>query len=189
MLKEVRSSVKEEIDARLKPSTSASNSFDPNAVHDADDSREPLASPARTPVPKYNAVEPFYSPQPLQHPRINLVGPPPPLKANAFAKWKLDMESHMRSASTQLWSIVVNGFNPKDPMNLTPREAVDDQLNATAHHMLRTAVTDDYSDSIALLKTAKEIWDCLEEALEGDEAIRRSRLALLKQEVNLFVRN
>ena len=38
MLKEVQSSVKEEIDARLKPSTSASNSFDPNAVHDADDS-------------------------------------------------------------------------------------------------------------------------------------------------------
>ena len=189
MLKEVRSSVKEEIDARLKPSTSASNSFDPNAVHDADDSREPLASPARTQVPKYNAVEPFYSPQPLQHPRINPVGPPPPLKANAFAKWKLDMESHIRSASTQLWWIVVNGFNPKDPMNLTPREAVDDQLNATAHNMLRTAVTDDYSDSIALLKTAKEIWDCLEEALEGDEAIRRSRLALLKQEVNLFVRN
>ena len=189
LLKEVRSSVKEEVDARLKPSTSASNSFNPNEVHDVDDSREPLASPGRTPVPKYNAVEPFYSPQPLQHPRINPVGPPPPLKANAFAKWKLDMESHIRSASTQLWWIVVNGFNPKDPMNLTPREAVDDQLNATAHNILRTAVTDDYSDSIALLKTAKEIWDCLEEALEGDEAIRRSRLALLKQEVNLFVRN
>jgi hypothetical protein len=62
MLKEVHSSVKEEIEARLKPSTSASNSFDPNAVHDVDDSREPLASPARTQVPKYNAVEPFYSP-------------------------------------------------------------------------------------------------------------------------------
>jgi len=74
-------------------------------------------------------------------------------------------------------------------MNLTPTEAVDDQLKATAHNMVRTAVTDDYSDSIALLKTAKEIWDCLEEALEEDEVIRRSRLALLKQEVNLFVRN
>ena len=77
MLKEVRASVKEEIDARLKPSTSASNSFNPNEVHDADDSREPLSSPARTHVPKYNAVEPFYSPQPLQHPHINPVGPPP----------------------------------------------------------------------------------------------------------------
>ena len=74
-------------------------------------------------------------------------------------------------------------------MNLTPREAVDDQLNATAHNILHIAVTDDYSDSISLLKTAKEIRDCLEEALEGDEAIRSSRLALLKQEVNLFVRN
>ena len=50
MLNEVRASVKEEIDARLKPSTSASNSFDPNAVHDVNDSREPLASPARTQV-------------------------------------------------------------------------------------------------------------------------------------------
>ena len=75
MLSEVRSSVKEEIDARLKPSTSASNSFNPNEVHDADDSREPLASPARTQVPKYNVVEPFYSPQALQHPHINPVGP------------------------------------------------------------------------------------------------------------------
>ena len=77
MLKEVRSSVNEEIDVVLKPSTSASNSFDPNAILDADDSREPLASPSRTQVPKYNAVEPFYSPQPLQHPRINPIGPPP----------------------------------------------------------------------------------------------------------------
>ena len=62
MLKEVRSSVKEEIDARLKPLISASNSFDPNVVHDADDLREPLTSPARTQVPKYNVVETFYSP-------------------------------------------------------------------------------------------------------------------------------
>ena len=59
MLKEVRSSVKEEIDARLKPSTSASNSFDPNAVHDADDSREPLASPPRTKFPSTMPWNPF----------------------------------------------------------------------------------------------------------------------------------
>jgi len=115
MLKEVRSLVKEDMLKALDicvTSTSASNSFNQNVIRDADDSREPLASPTCTQVPKYNVVEPFYSPQPLQHPHINPVGPPPPLKANAFAKWKLDMESHIRSASTQIWWIVVNGFNP-----------------------------------------------------------------------------
>src|SRR3954471_15559866 len=54
--------------------------------------------------------------------------------------------------------------------------------------MLRRAVPDDYQDSIALLKTAKEIWDTLREIFEGDISVKRSRLALLKTEVNMFVR-
>ena len=98
---------------------------------------------------------PFTQDNPCNILALILLGRLRPFKANAFAKWKLDMESHILSASTQLWWTVVNGFNPKDPMILTPREAVDDPLNATAHNMLRTAMTEDYSDSIALLKTAK----------------------------------
>ena len=44
LLKEVRSSVKEEVDARIKPSTSASNSFNPNKFHDVEDTRESCCS-------------------------------------------------------------------------------------------------------------------------------------------------
>jgi len=38
------------------------------------------------------------------------------------------------------------------------------------------------------LKTAKEIWGTLREIFEGDVSVQRSRLALLKTEVNMFVR-
>src|SRR3954464_13296919 len=119
-----------------------------------------------------------------------ILGPPPPPRLNpdTFGKWKLAMESHIRSASTQLWWIILRGHHPENPSSLSPREEVDEQLNDTACHMLRQAVPDDYQDSIALLKTAKEIWDTLREIFEGDASVQRSRLTLLKTEVNMFVR-
>ena len=98
------------------------------------------------------------------------------------------MESHIRSASTQLWWVILRGHHPEDPSSLSPREEVDEQLNDTACHMLRRAVPDDYQDSIALLKTAKEICDTLREIFEGDISVQRSHLALLRTEVNMFVR-
>ena len=65
---------------------------------------------------------------------------------------------------------------------------MDDQLNASACHMLRKAVIPEYKDSIALLKTAKEIWDTLQDIFEGDDSVQRSRLAMLKQDINLFIK-
>src|SRR3954469_13608149 len=98
------------------------------------------------------------------------------------------MESHIQSASTQLWWVILRGHHPEDPSSLSPREEVDEKLNDIACHMLRWAAPDDYQDSIVLLKTAKEIWDTLQEIFEGDISVQISRLALLKTEVNMFVR-
>ena len=50
------------------------------------------------------------------------------------------MDSHVPSASPQFWDVVILGFNPYDPNNLTAMKAEDDQLNATTLHMLRQAV-------------------------------------------------
>src|SRR3954471_10625773 len=89
---------------------------------------------------------------------------------------------------TQLWWVILRCHHPEDPSSLSPREEVDEQLNDTACHMLRRAVPDDYQEYIALLKTTKEIWNTLREIFEGDISVQRSRLALLKTEVNMFVR-
>ena len=80
-------------------------------------------------------------------------------------------------------------FQAQGSTSFTLRGAIGDLFNATSLNILFTEVTDDYSDYIALFKTAKEICDCRKESLEGDEAIQTSRVAFLKQEVDLFVRN
>src|SRR3954471_21635477 len=120
--------------------------------------------------------------------RILIILGTPLLNPDKFGKCKLAMESHVRSASTQLWWVILSGHHPEDPSSLYPREEIDEQLNDTACHMLRKAVPNDYQHSIALLKTAKEIWDTLCEIFEGDISVQRSRLAILKTEVNMFVR-
>ena len=85
--------------------------------------------------------------------------------------------------------MIVNGFNTKDPTSLTPRKIVDDQLNATTLNMLWLSISDEYSDLIALLKTAKEFSKSLEDMFEGYDSVQRSQLALLKQEVSLLTKH
>ena len=121
-------------------------------------------------------------------PRINHVGDPPPLTPDSFAKWKLEMDSHILRASTQLWGVILRGYNPEDPLSLIPREVVDDQPNTSACHMLHKALIGDSKDTIALLNITKDIWETIQEMFEGDDSVQRSRLAILKQDVNLFIK-
>ena len=97
------------------------------------------------------------------------------------------MESHVCSSSVQLWRVIKNGFNPHDPNNLTPSEVVDEQLNATAKHMLQKAMTKESVDHIWSFKTAKEAWDYLVALYEGNTSIQRSKKVILQQQVDDFI--
>ena len=109
--------------------------------------------------PEYHEVSPLgvYSPDPpIPHPRINTLGPPPKLNALAFTSWQHSMKSHVNSASIELWRIIRVGFKAVDPNNLTRREVVDAQLNASALHMLELAVGENGLHHIQHITNAKE---------------------------------
>lgn len=46
------------------------------------------------------------------------------------------MESHISNSLVALWKIMGHGFNPVDVGNLTPHEVIDQELNATAIHLI-----------------------------------------------------
>ncbi|KAK1678322.1 hypothetical protein QYE76_039170 [Lolium multiflorum] len=112
---------------------------------------------------------------PIPMPRILTHGSPPLLDSNTFENWQFLMKSHVRSASTKLWRIIEEGYSPRDPKNLTRREVVDDQLNATAINMIHLAVTPKDRAHIRSLKTAKEAWNKLDKLFLGNESIQSSR--------------
>ena len=84
--------------------------------------------------PSLHAVAPpmSYADVPLKMPHISMHGNPLKLDTTNFALWQFIMESHLKSCSIEVWNIIDRGFTPVFPNDLTRREVVDCQLNATA---------------------------------------------------------
>jgi hypothetical protein len=125
-------------------------------------------------VPKgYNATTPpsqYHTPDPIiPHPQVSHRGDPPLLKDYTFSQWQYMMKSHVCSSSIELWRIIQVGYKPHDPTNLTRREVVEAQLDATALYMIQKAVGNKDMPRIQHLTTAKETWDGLSELFVGND--------------------
>src|SRR3954469_1886699 len=91
----------------------------------------------------YNEVSHVYSlDPPIPHPHIHNRGDPPKLSASTFNQWQFFMKSHVCISSIELWKIIDNGLHVGDPHNLTRREVIDSQLNATSLHTIHLGVRD-----------------------------------------------
>ena len=119
--------------------------------------------------PPHNFAPPtsYLTQVPPTQPHItNLSRPPPKLDNTRYFTWKKSMESYFRSSSVHLWRVVLNGYNPVDPTNLTRQEEIDEQLDANAKYILESAMTANDEDQVRNLKTTKEAWDYLSSVYE-----------------------
>ena len=94
------------------------------------------------------------------------------------------MKSHVCSSSIELWRIIQVGYKPHDPTNLTRREVVEAQLDATALYMIQKAVGNKDMSLIQHLTTAKDTWDALSELFVENDGMRRNRYDSLSLMVN-----
>ena len=154
---------------------------------DPNKNKPPNASKGEGGEGDYSRV-PFTYPvdPPIPHPHVNIRGDPPKLDTTMFANWQFLMTSHMNSACIELWRIVQEGFYVHNPSNLTRREVVDKQLNATALHMIHVAVGEKHLAHIQHLSTAKEAWDTLTDTFIGNESMRRNRFEALSNQAEGF---
>src|SRR3954466_14945870 len=130
----------------------------------------------------------WYSPYPpIPHPHVYNRGYPPKLEESAtFAQWQSLIRTHMRSSCIELWNIIEHGLFIGDPNNMTRREVINKQLNATTLHMIQQGLgTKDYPH-IEHLSIAKEAWDALTVLFVGNESMRRNRYDALSNEAKGF---
>ena len=92
----------------------------------------------------------------------------------------------MQSSCIELWSIIVNGLKVDNPSNMTRREMVDSQLDATAKHMIQLGVGAKELPHIQHLNTAKECWDTLTEIFIGNESMKRNRYDAMSNQAEGF---
>ena len=130
----------------------------------------------------------MYSPNPpIPHPHIVHRGDPPKLTPKAFPKWQAKMKSYLCCSSIELWRIVEEGFKANDPRNLTRREVVNCQLNATALYMIQQAVGEDDRPYIENDTTAQSAWNTLSQVFLGNASMRRNKFEEVSNQAKGFL--
>jgi hypothetical protein len=141
-----------------------------------------------------------YSKMPLRYPRISKrapllyvpVGKPPYFDGEDYCMWSDKMRHHLTSLHESIWNIVEFGSQaPKvgDKDYDSDEAAQIRHFNSQATSILLASLCREEYNKVQGLKRAKEIWDVLKTAHEGDEVTKITKSEMIEGKLGRFVLN
>jgi hypothetical protein len=141
-----------------------------------------------------------YSKMPLRYPRISKrapllsvpLGKPPYFDGEDYCMWSDKMRHHLTSLQESIWDIVEFGAQvPQvgDKDYDSDEAAQIRHLNSQAMSILLASLCREEYNKVQGLQSAKEIWDVLKTAHEGDEVTKITKRETIKGELGCFVLN
>jgi hypothetical protein len=141
-----------------------------------------------------------YSKMSLRYPRISKrapllsipLGKPPYFDGEDYCMWSDKMRHHLTSLHESIWDIV--GFGAQ-VLQVGDKDYDSDQVaqirhfNSQATSILLASLCREEYNKVQGLKSAKEIWDVLKTAHEGDEVTKITKREMIEGELNRFVLN
>ena len=113
--------------------------------------------------------------------------------------WSNRMSIFMRAYDYEMWDVVLDGpyvpmktkagseaLEPKVRSEWTESEIKKVQVNYKAINTLHCALNPTEFNRISTCKTAKEIWDKLKVTHEGTSQVKKSKIALLSNQFEMF---
>jgi hypothetical protein len=141
-----------------------------------------------------------YSKMPLRYPRIFKraplllipLGKPPYFDGEDYCMWSDKMRHHLTSLHESIWDIVEFGAQAPQvgDKNYDSDEAAQIRhFNSQATSILLASLCREEYNKVQGLKNAKEIWDVLKTAHEGDEVTKITKRETIEGELGRFVLN
>jgi hypothetical protein len=138
-----------------------------------------------------------YSKMPLRYPRISRrtpllsvpLGKPPMFEGEDYSMWSDKMRHHLTSLHKSIWDIVEYGVQvPKKGDKDYDSEEVEQiqHFNSQATTILLASLSREEYNKVQGLKSAKEIWDVLKTAHEGDEVTKITKRETIEGELGRF---
>jgi hypothetical protein len=163
------------------------------------DSSSPSTSGAESTTSKRQERK-KYSKMPLRYPRIPKrapllsvpLGKPPYFDGEDYWMWSDKMRYHLTSLHESIWDIVE--FRAQAPQvgdeDYNSDEVVQIRhFNSQATSILLASLCREEYNKVQGLKNAKEIWDVLKTAHEGDEVTKITKREMIEGELGRFVFN
>jgi hypothetical protein len=141
-----------------------------------------------------------YSKMPLRYPRISKrtpllsvpLGKPPCFDGEDYCMWSDKMRHHLTSLHASIWDIVEFGVqvpNVGDEDYDSDEVAQVWHFNSQATTILLASLCREEYNKVQGLNSAKEIWDVLKTAHEGDEVTKITKRETIEGELGRFVLN
>src|SRR6187455_2362804 len=141
-----------------------------------------------------------FSKIPLRYPHISKhapllsvpLGKPPNFDGEYYCMWSDKMRHHLTSLHESIWDIVEYGAQvPKvgDKDYDSDEAAQIRHFNSQATSILLASLCREEYNKVQGLKSAKEIWDILKTAHEGDELAKITKRETIEGELGRFVLN
>jgi hypothetical protein len=141
-----------------------------------------------------------YSKMPLCYPRISKrapllsipLGKPPYFDGEDYCTWSDKMRHHLTSLHASIWDIVEFGAQVPtvgDESYNSDEVAQIRHFNSQATTILLVSLCREEYNKVQGLKSAKEIWDVLKTAHEGDEVTKITKRETIEGELGRFVLN
>jgi hypothetical protein len=141
-----------------------------------------------------------YSKMPLRYPRISKrapllsvpLGKPPYFDGDDYCMWSDKMRHHLTSLHASIWDIVEFGAQVPtvgDEGYDSDEVAQIRHFNSQATTILLASLCREEYNKVQGLKSAKEIWDVLKTAHEGDEVTKITKRETIEGELGQFILN
>jgi hypothetical protein len=165
------------------------------------DSSSPSTSSSDTPsVTSKRHERKKFSKIPLRYPRIPKhtpllsvpLGEPPVFEGEDYSMWSAKMKGHLTSLHKSIWDIVEYGVQVPQVGDKDYDSDEADQirhLNSQATTILLSSLSREEYNKVHGLESAKEIWDVLKTAHEGDEVTRITMRETIEGELGRFMLN
>jgi hypothetical protein len=164
------------------------------------DSSSPSTSSSESSVASKRHERKKYSKMPLRYPRISKCAPllsvplgkPPYFDGEDYYMWSDKMRHHLTSLYERIWDIVEYGAQvPKagDKDYDSDEAAQIRHFNSQATSILLASLCREEYNKVQGLKSAKEIWDVLKTAHEGDEVTKITKRETVEGELGQFILN
>jgi hypothetical protein len=159
------------------------------------DSSSPSTSSSDTPsVTSKRHERKKFSKIPLCYPRISKrtpllsvpLGKPPMFDGEDYNMWSDKMRHHLTSLHTSIWDVVEIGVqvpSPGDEDYDSDEVAQIRHFNSQATTILLASLSREEYNKVQGLKSAKEIWDVLKTAHEGDEVTKITKRETIEGEL------
>jgi hypothetical protein len=107
----------------------------------------------------------------------------PQFDGQKYAFWSIRMKTYIQEQRFQVWQSIVDGYTSPAVPPTNDKAVKLGENNSKAINALLNGLSDTVFTKVAHCKSAKEIWDKLQNIYEGDSKVKASKASNLQRSV------